>query len=81
MEKTYILITEDYGVMYSIFNYSTQAKAMKALKAQMRKALKSCTMTAEEKREVRQSVDGKMAYDVDFDNHTQHAFIVEREVL
>ena len=77
----YILIVEDYGVMHNVSTYSTKAKALKALKAKMRVALKECTMNAEEKKAVRKEVDTKLAYDIEFDRHWQHAYIIENEVL
>ena len=80
MKKVYILLVEDFGIMINISTYSTEAKALKALKSKMRIALKSCTMTAEEKRLVQQDIDKMMAYDIDFDDHVQHAYIVESEV-
>ena len=83
MRKTamvYILMVEDYGILQSVTSYSTEEKAMKELKSRMRDALKSCTMTAAEKKEVRQNVEKLMAYDVDFDEHTQHAYIVTSAV-
>lgn len=78
--KVYIMMIEDWGVMQSITSYSTEAKAKKALKAEMRKSFKECSMTTAEKKMVREQVEKELAYDIDFDEHTQHAYIVESEV-
>lgn len=79
-KKVYIVFNEDWGVMNSILAFSTKAKALKELKAEMREALKSSTLTAEEKKAVRRQVESSMAFDIDLDEHCVHGYIVEREV-